>query len=48
MNLLGYYPSKDVWIPDPFLMQQEVEEKQNKAPYSAVPREPFNTPIKIE
>ena len=26
MNLVGYYSIKDVWVPDPVLVQQEQQE----------------------
>ena len=29
MNIIGYYASEDVWIPDPFLMEQEVSKENN-------------------
>ena len=29
MNLIGYYNSEEVWIPDPFLMEKEATIQKN-------------------
>lgn len=32
MNLVGYYDSEEVWIPDPYLMEKERSELNNQYP----------------